>query len=70
MNEAYMYICKQLYCVALLEGSKLDEATKTNLENIKKVKNTDKKLDFGMLEMSLKKFSVSDNETSNIFLQY
>ena len=58
--------CIVLNCLRVRNWTKLQK----KLENNAKVKNTDKKLDFGMFEVSLKKFSVSDNETSNIFLQY
>ena len=71
MNEAVITINDREFCIALLEGSNLDEATKFNIENTARYKRagswgTETRMDQLILEQTLRKFTVIENQTTNI----
>ena len=69
MNEPEMTINDILFCIALLEGSNLDEATKINIEKIARNKGSsgmETRMDSAFLEQTLRKFTVKENQTKNI----
>ena len=68
MNEAEMTINDRLFCIALLEGSNVDEATKilTKTQRKKSHGGTDVRMDPIVLELTLQRFTVNENQTLNI----
>ena len=66
MNEAEMTINDRVFCIALLEGSNQAEATTINIEIIagnKEHWGTKARMDPIMLEQTLRRFTVKENQT-------
>ena len=64
-----MIINDRVFCIALLEGSKLYEAIKTNNENIARNKGrggTEVRMDPIVMDQALRRFTVIENEASII----
>ena len=64
-----MIINDRVFWIALLEGSKLDEAIKTLKENLARNKGhggTEVRMDPIVMEQALRRFTVIENEASNI----
>ena len=59
----------KVFCLALLEGSSLDKATKTTIVNIARNKGSDGK-ETRMIQLfqnkKLRKFTTNENQTTNI----
>ena len=59
----------EFFCIALQEGSNLDEATKIRIKNIAQNKGhwgTEVRMDPIVLEQTLRRFTLNENQTSNI----